>query len=143
MTAETKVVDKVVILRTPDAPVAPADIEWVLQPFFVFGSDIEQNRQATFRRNSGQSGIERHLTDRNAHASGALVAQAQNAFAVAHDNAFDSGIARMGKDLIDQISVRIAQEKTSRFTPDFTELLAGFAYGREYRQSAGFPRCSA
>ena len=121
---------KVVIVLTPNTPVTPADIERVLQSLFVFGSDIEQNRQTTFRRNAGQGSVERHLADRNSHPSGTLVAEAQDAFAVAHDNAFDPGVTGMGKDLVDHISVWIAQKKASRFTPDLTELLAGFAHGR-------------
>jgi hypothetical protein len=36
----------------------------------------------------------------------------------------------MRKDLIHHPSVWIAQKKASWFTPDFTELLAGFANGR-------------
>jgi hypothetical protein len=94
-------VNKVVVFRTPDAPVAPTDIKRVSQPFFVFGSDIEQNWQARFRRDTGQGAIESHLPNRNAHAAGTLVTQAKNTFAVAHDNAFDPGVAWMGKDLID------------------------------------------
>ena len=61
---------------------------------------------------------------------GAQVAQAKNTFAVAHDNAFDPGIPRMGKDLIDQMSVRIAEKQTAWFPHDFAKLLAGFAHGR-------------
>ena len=36
----------------------------------------------------------------------------------------------MGQNLVDHLSVWIAQKKASWFTPDLTELLAGFAHGR-------------
>ena len=46
-----------------------------MQSLFVFGSDIEQNRQTTFRRNARQGSVERHLANRNSHPSGTLIAQ--------------------------------------------------------------------
>src|SRR6516162_8950910 len=88
-------VDEFLVLRTPDAIVTPTDIKRVLQSFFVFGSNIEKNRQATFRRYTRERGIERHLADWNAHATGALVAEAKNSLAIAYDDAFDPLITRV------------------------------------------------
>src|SRR5205823_11423233 len=85
-------IDKFVIIRTPDAFVTPADIERVFQPLIVFGSNIEKNGQAAFRGYTGERGIERHLANRDAHPTGALVTETKNSFAIAYHNAFDAVI---------------------------------------------------
>ena len=46
---------------------------------------------------AGAGGVERELADRNAHAAGALVAEAENALAVADHDGLDRVVARMGR----------------------------------------------
>src|ERR1700761_7294852 len=64
-----KKIDKSVILFAADPVLPPPDVERALQPMFVVGPYIEQNRKAMLRMNPTQRGVERHLPDRDTHAS--------------------------------------------------------------------------
>jgi len=72
-----------VILRAADPLVLPADVQRVGEQLLVVGADIEHDRQRRRRMQAGAGGVERQLADRNAHAAGALVAEPENALAVA------------------------------------------------------------
>src|ERR1700732_1155996 len=72
---------------------------------------------------SGASGVERQLADRDAHAAGALIADTENAFAVADHDRIDAVVARMGENAPDQMPVRDAEEKSARFAEDPAEKL--------------------
>ena len=67
----------------------------------IVGADIEQDRQRGRRMQPGAGGVERQLADRNAHAAGALVAEPEDALAVADDDGFDVVEARMAEDAAD------------------------------------------
>ena len=83
-----KGLDKVVILLPAHPIMLPANIDGVVEQCLVVGAHVEQDGQAMFRRNAAKGGIERHFADGNAHAACALVAQAEDALAVAdHDAA--------------------------------------------------------
>ena len=126
-----KFLDELVVLRTADALVLPADINRIVQAFFVVRAHVEQNRQAVLRRDAAQCGVKRHLADGNAHAARALIAQAENAFAVRDHNAAHIVKTRVGENLFDPILVRIAHKKTARPAPYLAEALASLAhYGR-------------
>ena len=56
------------------------------------------------RRNAAQRGVERHLADGNAHAARALIAEAEDALAIADHDAAHIVVARIGEDLIDSVS---------------------------------------
>src|ERR1700686_33607 len=73
---------------------------------------------------SGAGGIERELADRNAHAAGALVAEAEDAFAVADDDGLDAVEARVAEDAADVVLVRIAEKQAAGFAKNARELLA-------------------
>ena len=97
--------DKVVVLLPAHALVLPADIDGVVEQGLVVGADVEQDGQAMLRRNAGERGVEGHFADGNAHAARALIAEAENAFAVADDDAAHVVVARVGEDLLDAILV--------------------------------------
>jgi uncharacterized protein YhdP len=82
----------------------------------VLGGDAAQRR------------VKRHLADGNAHAARALVAQAENAFAVADHDAAHIVKTRVGEDLLDAVLVRVAHKEAARLAPDFAEALAAFAH---------------
>ena len=111
--------DEVVVLLPAHAMVLPADVDRIAEQRFVVGSRIEQNRQAMLRRNSAERGVERHLPDGDAHAAGALVAEAENALAIADHDAAHIVVARVGENLIDPIPIGIADEQSARPAPDF------------------------
>ena len=54
---------------------------------------------------TGAGGVERELADRNAHAAGALVAETENALAVADDDGLDAVEARIAEDATDAVLV--------------------------------------
>ena len=78
-----ELLDKIVVFGPAHALVPPADIERIVEIGVVVGADIEQDRQRGRRIDAAAGGVERELADRNAHAAGALVAEAEDALAVA------------------------------------------------------------
>ena len=82
--------DEVVVVVAAHALVLPADIVRIVQMLAVVGADVEDDRQRRRRMQAGAGGVERELADRDAHAAGALVAEAENALAVADDDGLDA-----------------------------------------------------
>jgi hypothetical protein len=76
---------------------------------------------------SGAGGVERELADRNAHAAGALIAEAEDAFAVADDDGLDAVEAWVAEDAADVVLVRIAEKQATGFSKNARELLAAEA----------------
>jgi hypothetical protein len=97
--------------------VLPADVDRIVQVRLVVRAHIQQDRQAMLRRNARERRVERHLSDRNAHAACALVAQSQDALTVAHHDATHIVVARVGQDLVDAFLVWKAQEQSTRLAP--------------------------
>jgi hypothetical protein len=90
--------DKFVVFGAAHALMLPADIERVGQVLFVVGADIEQDGQRGRRMQPGAGGIERQLADGDAHAAGALVAEAEDTLAVADHDGFDGIEPPVGED---------------------------------------------
>ena len=67
----------------------------------IIGADVEQDRQRGRWMQPGAGGVERQLADRNSHAAGALIAEAENALAVADHDGLDAIEARMAEDAAD------------------------------------------
>ncbi len=76
---------------------------------------------------AGAGGVEREFTDRDAHAAGALIAEAENALAVADNDGLDAIEARIAKDASDAVFQRKAQEQSARLAENAAELLAAEA----------------
>src|SRR5262249_42323490 len=81
-----KLIDKGVIGRTRDASLTQANIVGVAEKLLIVGTDVEHDRQAELRVNSGASGIERELSYWNAHAVSAEVTETEDPFTVGHDD---------------------------------------------------------
>ena len=125
-----EIIDESVVILAAHALVPPAEVERVVQAVDIVGTDVEQDRQRVHRVDAGAGDIERQLADRDAHAAGALIAETQNALAVAdHD---DAHVVEMlaGEDFGNSMPVRIAEEDAARLAPDLAEPLASFADGR-------------
>ena len=120
--------DEVVVLLPADAMVLPADIDGVVEQGLVIGAHVEQDGQAVLRGNAAESGIESHFADRNANAAGALIAEAEDALAVADHDAAHIVIARVGEHLLHAMLVGIADKEATGPAPDFAEALAAFAH---------------
>src|SRR6202046_2243017 len=101
--ATYKKIDKSVILFAADPVLPPPDVERALQPIFVVGPYVEQNRKTMLGMNPTQRGVKSHLSDRDTHASRALITKPKDAFPIAHHDAFHIVIARMIQDLFDAV----------------------------------------
>ena len=122
--------DEVVIFLPAHAIVLPADVDRIIEKLFVVSSRIEQNGQAMLRRNAAQRGVERHFADGNSHAACALVAEAENALAIADHDAAHIVVTLISKYLVDAMPIRIADEQAARPPPDLRETLAALAHRR-------------
>ncbi len=86
------------------------------------------------RMNAAERGVKGHLPDGDTHASGALIAETQDAFAIADHDAFHTVIAGMTQDLIDAIFIRIAEKQASWLSPYLAEALATLTHGWRVHQ---------
>src|SRR6202035_793757 len=69
-------------------------------------------------------GVEREVADWYAHASGALVAQSENALAVADHNGLDTVEAGVLQNIANAIFERQAQKQAARLAKQMAEQLA-------------------
>jgi hypothetical protein len=131
--------DELVVGRAADPRAAPADVQRVGEALRVVGADVEEDRQRAAGVDAGAGGVERELADRDAHAAGALIAEAEDALAVADADHPHVVEPRAGEDLGDAGAVGPAQEQTARVAPDLREALAALADGRgvDQRQQLG------
>ncbi len=120
-------VDELVIGRAAQAPLAHTDIIGIVEQCLVVGADIKHHRQAEFWMNAGAGGIERQLADRNTHAVGAEVAEAQDALAVGDDDEFGR-IGPIGQKLGDTAAIAGCDEQAARPLEDVSKALAGEAH---------------
>ena len=132
-------VDEVVVLLAADPFVAPADVERIVQTLLVVGADVQHDRQRGRRIDAAAGRIERKFADRDAQPAGALVAQAQDPFAIGDDDGLDVVEWRVLHDFVHDVAPRIGHEQAARATIDLTELLACLADGRciDQRQHFG------
>ncbi len=119
--------DEVVVVGAAHALVLPADVKRIVEVFAVVRADVEDDRQRCRRMQPGAGRVERKLADRNTHATGALIAKAENALAVADHDSFDLVETLVGEDAGDIVLVRIAQEQTAWLAEDMAEALAAEA----------------
>ncbi len=124
-----KRLDKVVVFGPAHTLMAPADIERFGQMLGV-RPDVENDRQGRRGMQAGARRVERQLADRNAHAAGPLIAEAQDALAIADDNGLHRIEARMTEDAAYGAVMREAQKQAARLAKNAAELLAAEAYRR-------------
>ena len=76
-----ELLDEFVPLGGRDARLAQAQVERVVEQLAVVRAEVDVHRQQVLRRHGGAGGVELELADRDAHAVGAQVAQAEDALA--------------------------------------------------------------
>jgi hypothetical protein len=81
-----ELLDQLVVGRTGEARPVQAEVERIVAQRRVVGADVEHHRQALRGVDAGACGVERELADRNAHAAGAEVAEAEDALTVGDDD---------------------------------------------------------
>ena len=77
-----KLIDQFKVLITSNPRLTPAEIEFVVQQFFVIGADIQTDRQRLPGMDTGSRRVQRKLADADRHATGALVTDPENGLAV-------------------------------------------------------------
>ena len=92
-----ELLDEVVVFLAAHPLVPPADVERIGQPLIVVGADIEKHRQRRRGMDAAAGGVERELADRDAHAAGALIAEAEDALAVGDDDHLGAVELRIGR----------------------------------------------
>ena len=123
-----ELLNEVVVLLPADAGMLPADVNGVVEQGLVVGAYVEQDGQAMMRGHAAERGVERHFADGDAHAAGSLVAEAEDALAIADHDAANVVVARVGEHLVDAVAVGVADEQAARLAPDLGEALASFAH---------------
>ena len=81
-----ELLDEVEIGLAGHALVPPADVFRRGQSFRVVGADVQDDRQRPRRMDTADQRVERQLADGDAHAAGALIADAEDALAVGDDD---------------------------------------------------------
>src|SRR5262249_56679523 len=121
------------------ALVPPADINGIRQALSIVGAHIEHDRQSGRGVQTAARGIKRELADRNAHAASALIAEAEDALAIGHNDGLDVVETRVGQNELDAAYVGKAEEETARLAEGMAEFLAAKSYrgSGDDRQHAG------
>ena len=65
---------------------SPAEVDGIGEALLVVGAEVEEEGKRIERMDSGTGSVESELADGDSHAARALVAEPQNAFAVADDD---------------------------------------------------------
>ena len=107
----------------------PAHIQRVVEQLLVVGADIQHDRQGVGRADTAAGGIERQLTDRDAHPADTLVAETENTLAVGHHDHFDVMVRYVLQDIVEVVPILVGDEHAARATVDFRETLTGGADG--------------
>ena len=122
-------VDELVIGRAGEALLPYADVIRIGQKRFIVGADVEHHRQAELGVDAGAGRVKRQLADRNAHAVGAEIAEAEDALAVGDDDQLGR-IGPVAQHRSDAAAIVGADEQAARALEDVAELLAGEAHRR-------------
>ncbi len=116
---------------------AQADIIGIVQQGLIVSAYIQHHRQTKLRVYPRAGGVKRELPDRNAHAVSAEIAEAQDAFAVGHDNQLDR-VRPIAQEFGDAPAIVGTDEKAARPLEDVAEPLAGEAHRRGVDQRLDF-----
>ena len=130
-------VDEFVVSRAGQPLAAQADIIGIVQEILVVGADIQHDRQAVLRMDTGAGRIERELADRNAHAVRAEVTEAENTLAVGDDDQL-CRIGPVAEQFRDPPAIVGADEHAARPLEDEAKPLAGEAHRRSVDQRLDF-----
>src|SRR5271166_3870824 len=93
---------------------APSEVFRILQSLRVIGSHIQHHRQCSFRSDAADQCIEREFANRNSESPGSLIADAQNALAVSHDNYINILIRAISEQVRNGVAHGIRNEYSTR-----------------------------
>src|SRR5664279_5481411 len=102
--------DEIVVFGISYPLVTPPHIERIFEALHIVGTDIEQYRQTLLWVNASARGIQRELADGDSHASGTLIAESENALAIADHDRTDCVVAGMPEDLANLMLVGVTEK---------------------------------
>ena len=126
--------DELVIGRAGKPRHASANVEAIATNHRSVSADVERHRQATRRRDPGARGVEGELADRNAHAVGAEIAEAEDAPAVGGDDHRDVALWPTAQDHGNATAMLGREIKPARPRVQAAPLLARLADGGRVHQ---------
>src|SRR5579885_1518965 len=109
-----ELINEIEVFLTRNPLMTPAEILRVLQPFGVVGSNIQNDRQRSFRTDAANECVQRELSDGNAQAARALIADAQNALAVGDDDDIDVLVRAISQQRGNRVAEWIGNKQASR-----------------------------
>ena len=98
--------DQLVVGRPAQPRRAMADVQRVGQQGRIVGPDIERDGQRQRRMDAARRRVQRELADRDGHAAGALVAEAQDPLVVGDDDEPDVLVRALAQELRDPVDGR-------------------------------------
>lgn len=134
-----ELIDERVVIVVVDTSVPPSQIPRVIEQFAVVGSHIEHDRQGASGVDTTNERVEGQLSDRDAHAADALIAQAEDPLSIGHHDHVDLTLGPVVQHLVKAVPLGVGHEQSPRPPVDLTETLACLPHcGRvDDRQSLG------
>ena len=132
-----ELVDERVVVVVADSPVAPAEVLRMFQQFDVVGAHVEDDRQRASGVDAADQGVQRQLPDRDAHPADALIAEAEDALAVGHDDHVRVAVRAVVDHLGKPVAIGIGHEEAPRPPVDLAEALTGLTDGRRVHDRHG------
>jgi hypothetical protein len=129
-----ELVDETHVFVASDAILPEAEVERVVEQGLVVRADIENDRQAVLRRDACTSRAQSELPNRDAHAPGSEIAQAEDAFAVGHHDKAHVLVGPVLENVADPAACGDRQIDAPRLAEDMGEFLAGFTDRRRVDQ---------
>ena len=105
-------------------------IQRVRKQRLVVRPGVDEDGQRVLRRHASRRGVERELADRDPHAVGPEVAEAENSLAARHDHAADVALRPVADDLAQTALALDREIEAARTAEKVAELLTGLADGR-------------
>ena len=103
--------EEFVVRRARQPLLAQTEVQRIGEQRRIVGTDVEHDRQATKRMQSGAGRVQRKLADRNAHAVRAEVAEAENALTIGHHDHRRFAMRPVAHHLRDAAAVARADEE--------------------------------
>ena len=122
-----ELVDEGVELVVAAAPLPQAEVERVAEELLIVGPGVDEERQGVLRRDAAGGRIERELSDRDAHAVRAEIAEAKDALAARHDDEPHVSLGPIPEDLPEMAAPFDRDVEAAWASEEMSELLAGLA----------------
>src|SRR5947209_7992621 len=118
-------IDESVELVVGNAGLLEPQIQRVRKQRLVVRPGVDEDGQRVLRRHASRRGVERKLANRDPHAVGPEVAEAENSLAARHDHAADVALRPVADDLAQTALALDREIEAARTAEKVAELLTG------------------